>query len=160
VFVLATLVVFTSEAVAQFAHHERVKVTPIKEQGKVVGARLKLTLRPTGGEKRVRVGLGPMNYREGGRNDYRALASDPKKGYLVHQFEEITGLSGNKPIEKNFEIRYGEGNKLKGGEKLEVISAWNSTTGNNANSWHLWGMQNVHGINDPGSVVTLPTATK
>jgi hypothetical protein len=162
VFTFGTLVFSGSVASAQMSRHERVKVTPIKKAGAVIGARLKLTLRPGYNHKRVRVGLGPMTYKKGSGNDWnahRAMASDPKKGYLVHQFKEIKGLEQNKPLEKKWELHYGKGNKFKGGEKLEVISAWNNGAANNT-YWHVWGMQGALGVNDPGSVVTLPKATQ
>lgn len=133
------------------ARHERVSVKPIKDQGKIVGAMIKLTLRPAPGFTTTRVGLGAMSRAAYG-NDHRAAASDPKAGYLLHQFPELTGLA--QPRELELELRYGQhGGGLRGGETVDVVTAWNNPS--NRSYWHVWGMQTI--MNDPTSVVKLPT---
>ena len=71
---LAVLAAAGGAARAQ-SRYERLKVTALKKAGKVIGARVKLVLRPdTGwnpGADRVRIGLGSMDKAKAG-NDHRA----------------------------------------------------------------------------------------
>ena len=155
---LAVLAAAGGAARAQ-SRYERLKVTALKKAGKVIGARVKLVLRPdTGwnpGADRVRIGLGSMDKAKAG-TDHRAAASDKKKGYLLHQFPQLDGVTQVKEI--TLEVLYGKGNKLKGGEKVDVVSAWNAPKGSNPKYWHVYGMFTSQ--QDKSSVITLPKAAK
>ena len=132
--------------------HERIKATAIKRQGATVGLRLKMTLRPTGDHTNVRIGLGPGDTTYA--NDYRDQAADPGKGYLLHQFAEITDLKPGEPKEVTLEVMYKDAPKLTPGQKgIEVISAWNNKD-HNSSYWHVWGMQKAQV--DASSVIDLP----
>jgi hypothetical protein len=82
-----------SNASAQ-ARHERVVMTPIKKDGKVVGAQFKFWLRPHNytGYTKVRVGLGNNKHpdKQNLLRDHRTIASDKanSKGFILHQVEE------------------------------------------------------------------------
>lgn len=133
------------------ARHERVKVTPMKKAGKVIGARIKLTLRPdtyTSGAKTVRVGLGTPVAKPLTGTDFREMAAEKSKGYLVHQWKEEVAPA--KPLEKTYTIEYGKGNTLKGGERLDLVSAWKTSY------WHVWGMSKTPMNRGDGVIVTLP----
>ena len=131
--------------------HERVEAKPITKGGEVVGLRLKLTLRPDGsGYDKVRIGIGPNN---GTRpSDHRGAASDPGKGYLLHQFPEVTGVEANKPKEVTVEVLYKDAPNLKPGADVEVITAWSGP--HNPGYFHVYGMQSVQ--RDAASVIKLP----
>ncbi|MBT8495969.1 MAG: hypothetical protein KJO07_23190, partial [Deltaproteobacteria bacterium] len=91
----------SSQAEAR-SRHERVKVEPIKKSGKVVGLRLKLTLRPQDyGHDRVKIGLAPTGgiAKAGLSGNFRDYASNRKKGFLFHQWKEVTGLKTGQPKE-------------------------------------------------------------
>jgi hypothetical protein len=160
IWVLAfTLVAQTAFAQAR---HEQVSVFPIKKGGRVIGARLKLSLRPdrgwNSGYTLARVGLAradakakdgsPIDWKAlndftGSMRDskWRQLSSDPTQGFLIHQFQQETGLTDR--TQRTYTILYGQG-PFQGGEELRVISAWDSP----APDWeglrpytHIYGMQ-------------------
>jgi hypothetical protein len=81
---------------------------------------------------------------------FREMASDMSKGYLVHQWREETAPT--KPTEKTYTIEYGKGNKLRGGERLDLVSAWKTSY------WHVWGMSKTSMHRGDGEIVTLPKA--
>jgi hypothetical protein len=144
---------------AQLAHHTPVEVKPWKEKGKVVGAIFKTVLKPGGGHNEVRVSLVPVGRTYQGW-DHMKAAADPAHGVLLHQFPPAP-LSGSEPIEQELRVRYGEGNRLVGGETVEVVTAWRGGTlgtGQVAagDLWHTWGMTRI-GL-PPQQQVTLPKA--
>ena len=155
---LLGLVVHSAAADAQ-SFHEKVTASQIKKGGQVVGLRLKLTLRPENGstQDKVRVGLGPMTPKPAGA-DYdwhRPMASDMSKGYLLHQWPEISiDPAKEKAKEVTLEVLYADVPGLKPGTEVEVISTWNAP--NNRSYWHVWGIQSVYA--DKGSVIKLPEA--
>jgi hypothetical protein len=144
--------------------HERVKVSAIKEKGQVVGLRMKLTLRPIDSTRPVvRIGIGPNDPTKYDYAKFRDQASDATKGYLLHQFPEITldakeiGAGKAKPI--TLEVRYADAPELATwdpAKPVEVISAWSDSTA--SVYWHVWGMQSWSP--DKASVFKLPAAKK
>jgi hypothetical protein len=120
----------TVPEVSASSFHERVEAKPITKGGEIVGLRLTLTLRPSGSEKAVKIGLGG-NYNNSG--SYQTAASDPKAGYLLHQFPEIQ-VDGRTPKEVKLEVLYKDAPGLKPGSKVEVVSAWMGS------HLHVWGM--------------------
>jgi len=118
-----------------FAFFERVSVAPLKDKGEVVGARIKLTLRPDrSGYDGVRLGIVPGN---GGPNqNNRVLASDPKAGLLLYQFSEIKDFKPGEPKEVTLELKYRDAPTLKPGQKFQIVSAW--MRGDTAS--HVYGM--------------------
>ncbi|HUS64888.1 MAG TPA: hypothetical protein VMZ28_10120 [Kofleriaceae bacterium] len=153
---LLGLVIHSAAADAQ-SFHEKVEAKEIKKGGQVVGLRLKLTLRPENGstQDKVRVSLGPMTPKPSGA-DYdwhRAAVSDPKKGYVIHQWPEIEiDPKKEKAKEVTLEVLYADVPGLKPGTDVEVISAWNAPS--NRTYWHVWGLQSV--MKDAKSVIKLP----
>src|SRR6185503_4508655 len=111
----------------------------------------------------VRIGIGPNDPSKYDYATFRDQASDPKKGYLLHQFQEITldakeiGPGKAKPIE--LELRYADVPALAkwdASKPLEVISAWSDSKA--SVYWHVWGMQSWSA--DKASVFKLPAARK
>jgi hypothetical protein len=150
--VLAFGLLAASPAAEAVSAHERVEAKPITKGGEVVGLRLKLTLRPDGsGYDTVRIGIGPN---DGTRpSDHRGAASDPGKGYLLHQFPEVKGVPGNTPKEVTVEVLYKDApGLLKAGAEVEVITAWSGP--HNKGYWHVYGMQSIQ--RDAASVIKLP----
>ena len=134
---LFTVIVFTGGDAAAQARHERVKVTPITSKGKVIGAKFAMTLRSEGGRSTVRIGLGPVGgLKESHIDDFRSLAADAAKGYLLHQFPEVTGLT-SEAKEVSFKVLYKDVPGLKNGSEVEVISAWNNA--DSSSYWHVFG---------------------
>ncbi len=136
------------------ARHERVVVKPINKGGKVIGARINLWLRPdkwNAGFSKVRVSLGANDKAKVGA-DYRKAGSDPKAGYIRKMLAEESGVEN--PTEKSFEVLYGDGNDLQGGDEVDVMSAWNKPDEGNSYGWHIWGLASSY--NDATSVIKLP----
>jgi len=133
--------------------HERIKIAPWKENGTVVGIKLKLTLRPANeGRTVVRIGLGDMSMRS--FNWQKGRDRVAKGDYLAYQWPEITGLAQNGAKEVELKVRYSDAPKLKPGTQVEVVSAWNNAAQNQY--WHIWGLQAM--TRDATMVVTLPQA--
>ncbi len=151
-------------AASDRSSHERVKASAIKKDGAVVGLRLKLTLRPVDAARPVvRIGIGPNDSAKYDYSTFREQASDPKKGYLLHQFQEITldakEIGQGKAKEITLEVMYADAPQLAkwdAKKPVEVISAW----GDKSSSvyWHVWGMQGWSP--DKASVFKLPAAKK
>jgi len=145
----AVLVGAAGEAAAT-DRHERVSITAVKQKGKTVGFKVKLTLRPESYGK-VRIGLGangklPAKY----SGDKRDLAAGGKKGYIRLKLGELSQLTANQPKEVGYTVTYGKGNTLKPGDLVDVVTAW---TRDNS-YWHVWGMKN--GPVTSGEAHTLP----
>lgn len=121
------------------ARHEDVELKPWKEQGEVVGFKLKLTLRPAY-YSFCQVGLGCMDEKKAGADytEKRRAAWDKDKGYLRLVFPLETGLSGDKDVE--YPVRYGDGNDLKPGETVDVISGFSQNEPKDRVYVHIWGM--------------------
>ncbi len=155
---LIGLLLQTSTADA-LSFHEKIEAKPIKKDGQVVGLRLTLTLRPdsSGGHDKVRVGLGPMKKPANAPYDWqRKAASDPKDGYLLHQFPEIKiDAAKDKAKEVTLEVLYADVPGLAPGTEVEVVSAWNGKS--NPTYWHVWGMQEI--TRDAKMVIKLPKPT-
>jgi hypothetical protein len=144
--------------------HERVKVSAIKKAGEVVGLRMKLTLRPVDDTRPVvRIGIGPNDATKYDYATFRDQASDTTKGYLLHQWPQITldakeiGRGKAKPI--TLEVLYADAPELARWDPtkpVEVISAWSDS--NAGVYWHVWGMQSWSP--DKASVFKLPAAKK
>lgn len=144
--------------------HERVKATAIKKDGAVVGLRLKLTLRPVDDARPVvRIGIGPNDQSKYDYATFRDQASDPRKGYLLHQWPEIAldkkEIGQGKAKEVTLEVMYADAPELAkwdASKPVEVISAWSDKTA--SVYWHVWGMQGWSP--DKASVFKLPAAKK
>lgn len=144
--------------------HERVKATAISKDGEVVGLRIKLTLRPVDSNRPVvRIGIGPNDSAKYNYSTFREQASDPKNGYLLHQWPEITldakdiGQGKAKPI--TLEVMYADVPALAKWDvkkPVELISAWGDAT--SGVYWHVWGMQGWNP--DKASVFKLPSKKK
>ncbi|HUS67834.1 MAG TPA: hypothetical protein VMZ28_25035 [Kofleriaceae bacterium] len=129
--------------------HEKVEARPINKAGAVVGLRLILTLRPDGTQKKVLVGLGKPSSSYSSTN-YRTAATDPKQGYLVHQWPEVE-LDGKNPKEVTLEVLFADAPGLQAGTDIDVVTAW---TGGSA--VHVWGMKRS-GVT--GTQVKVPGTT-
>ena len=119
---------------AEEPNHSGVKVTAIRERGKVVGARISLLLKtPEQRFTRAKIGLIDKSNvsKLRGSGQYHDL---PELFHL--QFEPVP-VAVNTPLEKTLELRYGKGNQLTGGEKVTIVSRW--PTAENAELQHLWG---------------------
>jgi len=144
--------------------HERVKPTEIKKNGEVVGLRIKLTLRPVDDARPiVRIGIGPNDPAKYDYSTFREQASDPKKGYLLHQFPEIeltkAEIGQGKAKQITLEVMYADAPELAKWDvtkDVELISAWGDKT--SSVYWHVWGMQSWNA--DKASVFKLPAAGK
>jgi hypothetical protein len=129
---LCALAAAAGDASAE-SFHEKADPRPITKGGDVIGMRLVLTLRPDGTQKTVLVGLGkPSNSYNSG--NYRTFASDPTKGYLLHQWKQIE-LDGKNAKEVTLEVLFADVPGLKAGDDVDVVSAWQGST------VHVWGMK-------------------
>ena len=151
-------------AASDRSSHERVKASAIKKDGAVVGLRLKLTLRPVDAARPiVRIGIGPNDSAKYDYSTFREQASDPKKGYLLHQFQEISldakEIGQGKAKEITLEVMYADAPQLAkwdAKKPVEVITAWGDKT--SSVYWHVWGMQGWSP--DKASVFKLPAAPR
>jgi len=166
----------SGQSVGVVAHHERIQVRPVKVGGKP-GFKVKLTLVPESYQA-VRVGLGKMKVSEelaknaqsqnpNFSDAKRALAGGAAKGYLRHQFGEVKFTDKHPqnqyiypPKEMEWTVMYGQGNDLKPGDMVDVVSAWDKA-GGPFDSPHVFGMHDgpvTQG--DKTSVITLPKPPK
>jgi hypothetical protein len=123
--------------------HQVTSITPIKENGVVVGARITTLLKPAG-HKSVLVGLGRPHMNKNAHTPQTYLhVRDKSQGYIVQELGTVP-VSG--PTEHTFDVRFGHGNDLKPGDQIEVYSFWESN--------HLWGSNRHESIKEP--VYTLP----
>jgi len=146
-------------SLASLAHavprHDRVTVKPIKKGGAVVGARFEMLLINDHSAQFPDAYVGLMTP---GTTKVitRPEAVQMPLGKLAHQFAPVKGIQINQPHAATFELIYGQGNALKSGDHLDLVSAWpgNGTAFNNP---HVFGA--VLGSTRPaGHVgdVTLP----
>jgi hypothetical protein len=137
----------------ELSNHSSVKVTPIREANKVVGARISMLLKDAQGFGRAHVSLADPKLRaasgvmvNGSLEHHRATFVDPGK---VHLFEPVA-TQPNVPQEVSFELRYGQGNSFHGGEKLDVVSSWTDARFSRERDkmvLHNWGA--VYGASRP-----------
>jgi hypothetical protein len=152
---------FAREAAAfDRSSHERIKISAIKKGTEVIGLRMKLTLRPVDESRPVvRIGIGPNDPSKYDYAAFREQASDPKKGYLLHQWPEITidkkDIGQGKAKEVTLEVLYADAPELAKwdpAKEVEIISAWSDAKA--SVYWHVWGMQSWNP--DKASVRKLP----
>jgi hypothetical protein len=150
--------------------HTKPEVKPIKKGDKVVGFKMKMILKPDGTSPFVRIGLGRMKAPDGTRqaenfkSRLRDLAGGDLPGYLHVQFPEIEGVNNTEPREVEYQVIYGEGNDLKSGDKVDVVSAWRQPQYSNAsnggvkgNFFHVYGMHDGPvNSGDHEQVILLP----
>ena len=130
----ASLVALWAVPAEARSSHERVEIKEMKSGGKVVGMRIKLTLRPDNtGYQTVRIGLAPTS----GISD-RTKASDKSKGALLHQWPDVKGIQNNTPKEVTVEVKYADLPNLKPGDQFRLITAWGDNP-RNKGYFHLWG---------------------
>jgi hypothetical protein len=118
-------------ASADVSNHSNVKVTAIREGNKVVGARISMVLRDIERYGHAHVSLADPKLREasGVKVDRNGLFTlEPHRATFVdrtkvHLFDPVE-TQFNVPQEATFELRYGQGNNFKGGERLDVVSSW------------------------------------
>jgi hypothetical protein len=110
-------------ASAQVPRHESVQISPIKQNGGVVGMKVKLILHTTDSVRFPKAHVGLVRPSDIQTLD-RGQAVDPSQGKLIHQFEAVSGVLSNAPVEKEFQLMYGAGTSLKSGERFDMVSAW------------------------------------
>jgi hypothetical protein len=139
------------QAAAQ-ARHERVKVAPIKQKGKVVGATIRARLRPEmHGYNKVQLILGKISHGKYTQKNYRDAAIGKEPGYVLAKGPSFKYAKNGDEVE--FKLTYGKGNGLRGGEQVDVTSIWSREGGLHASAPHVWGMTR-DGI--PSEPITLP----
>lgn len=157
---IAAWLVIAPNALAQDARHEDAEFKLWRENGQEVGFILKLTLRPEN-YKTCQVGLGNCDAAKAGSNhaEKRRAAWDQDKGYLrwVSPLEKELPTYGAKEVE--YKVRYGDGNDLKPGDRVDVIAAYLREPPEEARKegsyWHVFGM--THGPVQKGDQeFTLP----
>jgi hypothetical protein len=153
--VLVLLAGLSTEAQAQ-ARHERVKITPVKAKGQVVGARIKAVVRPEDGYKLVQLVIGKAKKpgQFDGKN-YRAAAAGETKGYVIEKGQQKSVTGNAVPME--LVLKFNKKNGLKPGDKVDLTSVWAkganpSMSPGKADSLHVWGMSR----NGQNREITLP----
>jgi hypothetical protein len=111
-------------------------VTPIKNEGQVVGARISMVLINDYSTNDAYVSLVSPQLRQALT---RPEAVQPGLGKLAHQFPPEKGIVVGQPREVTFEILYGQGNTLKSGDHFDLLSAWPGSGGNNIQNPHVFG---------------------
>jgi hypothetical protein len=150
----ATVGIGTASA-NNFAFFERVKVSELKEKGEVVGAQIKLTLRPDSTNyKGVKMGIAPGNGASNSNN--RVWSIDPKAGVLLHQFPAITDIKPNQPKEITLKLKYKDAKKITPGQQFQIVSAWYNGDGKSAS--HVYGPTRTGFVTEKS--YTLPKAKK
>jgi hypothetical protein len=129
------------------SRHEQVSVKAIRENGKVVGAVVSMVLVNEDAHNYAKINLVPPSKRESLTRKDAATGLPGNAGMMSKllfwkerseaiSFDPIV-LADREPREVAFEIRYGRGNQLKGGEFLDVVSAWQRSA--DSDNPHVWG---------------------
>jgi hypothetical protein len=142
-------------------------VKPIKEGGRVVGARISTVMYKeySRGPEEGHVHIGSMKLtgdaaplaatasaRAENADPIRKLAAGQTPGYARWSSGPIAAKL-RQPTEVSFDVRYGEGNDLKPGEQVDVYSTWDQ----GRTTRHVWGMHDGPvRQGDKSFVVTLP----
>jgi hypothetical protein len=152
----ACLLAWTATARADYAQHKVTSVTRVKDKsGKIVGAKINVLFMPGatwGGfsPEHVMVGVGKANLQANPSGNYSREATDPKAGYLHHLFPREAGMA--QPEERSYTLKYGEGNQLKSGDTVDVITSWMGKDIGKG-SVHVWGIKRT---SPNGIVIKLP----
>jgi len=149
----AALLVASSSADAWAqARHERVTVSPVKAKGKVVGATIRARLRPEDhGFNKVELVLGRVAHNAYGHHNYVDAATGKLPGYVLAHGPALKYARNGDEVE--LKLTYGQGNALRGGDKVDVTSIWSKEGGLHPSAPHVWGMTR-DGI--PSQPITLP----
>jgi len=128
-----------TSAHAARSHHEQVKVTAIKRGGKVIGAKVDMVLMNDDGYEEMRASLvQPATTSSLQRQD----SFDKSKAVVASPIKSVKGKTADR---LTMQIIYGQGNNLRGGEHLDVVSGWRRAGA--SVSAHVWGA--VTGANRP-----------
>ena len=136
VLLTALFVCQVSLAGAQVSGHSNPVVKRVGPAGAATGFKLNLRLVNHSGYATARVGLIPRE--NATRQLTRAQAVDPSKGVLRLQFPAETGFARGETREVEWEVAYGQGNTLKPGELLSIVSAWSQAV-TDMTSPHVFG---------------------
>lgn len=145
---IAAGLAFGSVAEAARSHHEQIDVQPIKKGRKVVGATISMILSNDDSYGQSKVSL-VKTERTG---QIQREDTFKKAGTMVQS--GVVNVKGKSTEELILKVIYGKGNKLKGGEGLDVVSGWRNAA---SDSPHVWGA--VLGSSRPSGHVgdiTLP----
>ena len=134
--VVALLGAAAGPSAAQVSRYDRVKITPIKKGGAVVGAKIKLVLFKQRSEQ-TRILLGVMPSRA--ISFTKDAAMNPESGLWLHRFADVTEVKVNEPRELELEVRYGKGSKLTGGEKYQLVTTWPTESWKPGEWVHVFG---------------------
>lgn len=152
---LALLAPAAAHAFSSVPGHTAPTVKPIKKGGVVVGCTVSFCVKdPSSGYKfsHPRL-LTPANVQALRSNQNRSQAIDPALGMIRYAMPTISVPQVGVVHNIDHEIIYGQGNDLKGGEQLELITAW-TVDGKEQNATpHVFGTI-TH--NDPNNQLTLP----
>jgi hypothetical protein len=136
----ALVVAGTATTALAVARYERVSLRPLTEGGKTVGFKVRMTLYAES-YTRVKISVGSAGKLPSGRNvDKRKLAAGTQRGYVRHTIADLKGLSGPAPKEVEFQVMFNARNKLKPGQTIDIVTAWNKPA--NSGYWHVFGMKN------------------
>lgn len=152
---LILLAIFAAGPAHAQARHERVTITAVKAKGKVVGARIKTTMRPQDGYNRVQLVIGKPQVGKYDGQTYRAAAAGQTKGYVLHQGEPKVVSGHAEQVE--FVVMYDAKKGLTPGAKVDLTSVWAkgekpSLQPGHPTSLHVWGMTR----NGEDRSITLP----
>ena len=140
------------------AHHRNVVLQKLRgADGKVNGFRIHAILSPER-YRLVRLNVGSMQPIARGN---RLVAAGIQPGYVRAQLAEfdVTKMTGAGGLyEVKLDVRYGVGNNLNPGDKVDIYSTHSSMGGNSY--WHVFGMfyGPVH-TSDASHVHLLPSDT-
>jgi hypothetical protein len=141
------------------SRHEQVKLTPIMKNGKSIGFRMNVVLRPEGKFSVAGIRIGQATVREQtlraeGPLKMRYLAAGAQPGYLRFEFPELDQLA-REPKELTYHVYYGVGNDLKPGDRVDIFSFWHAPGKarelTNGDSTHIFGF-----FGDQRSTFDLP----
>jgi hypothetical protein len=128
---LAFVLLLSPAALAISRHEVPARPRALRDRaGRIIGAEIRLLARSEGLPV-VRVGLGrtavsgPLR---GNPGKVRALLEHRDPRFIAFQSEERHGLSLG-ATELKLVIHYGQGNDLKGGEEVDVWTAWGREAG-------------------------------
>lgn len=136
--VVTALLFFAGMARAEYPNHSNAKAAAWREGNQVVGLKLTVRLQTNGARfPRVRVGLVEKGKATGLRGASAQHGDHPQ--LFLHQFDYVSVPTDGSFVEETLQVRYGQGNSLKSGMAVAVVSRW--PTSENANLYHIWADQ-------------------
>lgn len=117
-------------------NHSNPRSAAWKQGGQVVGVKVTLRFQTTGTRfPKARVALVTAGQSKGIRQ--KGIQTSEHADLFLHQFAPVEVPTDGTPIEHTLSVRYGDGNQLRSGMRVAILTRWPASE--NQSLFHLWG---------------------